>query len=190
MRPSDASVKYYGLMADREDKRRMWVSPDAVLSTMRLYFPGIQVIWITRKGRRVCITAKMARILAICERERKRGRGTTLGAIAKEARVSRSYVSRVLTRFDWWCFFDVVTLRGRSGGVWFAKTWERVRRETSRYARRATRDLMAQVRAIKQARAKWQAMYAPFVPAFVPVQTQLWGWSSLPGKGMQHLTGF
>lgn len=149
------------------------VEPIDPLVRFRNYHPTARVDWVTRNGRTVWMTRKMMRLLALCDRYWTRGQRTTMARLAAEARCSRSYVSRVLRRFDLWRFFNVTTFRGRNGGTYVTTIKGRAMDWAMRHAgarvTMATRRL-ANIKA--QAAMKAAAWYRKTHPFTGPVQLQ------------------
>jgi hypothetical protein len=68
-------------------------------------------------GRKRWVTQKQSRVYAILRREAGRSERLTMTAVAQEAHISTSSVSRAILKFQGWGIFAVDVTRGRNGGI-------------------------------------------------------------------------
>ena len=90
----------------------------ASLRAFRAYHPKAHISIHNVDGRKIWLTPKMGRILAICQRTSgSSNQMTTIRAMAAEAQVSPGYASKVLARLEQLSLVRYVTSRGRWGAI-------------------------------------------------------------------------
>ena len=134
------TIDHYVRMADRAEYGYQTYGGDAQIASLRCfraYHPQARMTWMDVNGRQRWMTATMMRIHAVLARESMRPNGDLVRVrdMAREARTSPGYFSKVLERFTAWGMFASISIRGRTGGIYL---WARTAGDTfERYAQDA-----------------------------------------------------
>jgi hypothetical protein len=133
-------VEHYIRLADKADYGYQTYGGDAAIAALRCfrgYHPQARMTWVDVNGKQRWMTPTMLRIHAVLSRESMRPNGDLVKVreMAKEARTSPGYFSKVLERFTAWGMFASISIRGRAGGIYL---WARTKGDTfERFARDA-----------------------------------------------------
>lgn len=147
---------YYVLMAEQQDRQpfrtdRMGVVDDRAfgLRCFRRYSRNATVdVGVMADGREHWLAPKQSRIWAIVQRELLGDGRTTMKAIAQEANVHPTTVSRTLTKLEAWGEVAVDVVRGKYGGI---RLWRPISDRFRLYAIAARQRI---ARAARHARSK------------------------------------
>jgi hypothetical protein len=132
-----STIEHYVRQADREHYGYQTYGGDASIAALRCfrgYHPQARLTWVNTDGSRRWMTPTMLRIHSVLARESMRPNGdlVKLRDMAKEARTSPGYFSKMLLRFEAWGMFASESIRGRKGGLY---VWARKAGDTfERYA--------------------------------------------------------
>ena len=114
------TAAYYSREADRLARGPQLYGGDpsiVALRCFRRYHADALEIIRDGDGRQRWMTPKQMRIQALLARAEVSGQRTTMHAIAKEACVRPSTVSRTILKLEAWRLFAVDVYRGRNGGI-------------------------------------------------------------------------
>jgi hypothetical protein len=149
---ASAFDRYYAGVSDRNDRieatRPHTYGGDKAITSLRAFqrydrnaTTDIFDLW----GQKRWVTQKQSRIYAILRRQAGRPERLTMTAIALEAQVCTSSVSRAILKFQGWGIFAVDVTRGRNGGItvrlrevgdklqaYAIAAWSRIRRAADR----------------------------------------------------------
>ena len=122
MTPLDA---YYARLSDARDRGPQTYGGNTAVASLRCfmrYTPGSHVDFIDAFGTTRWLTHKQMRVHALLMRALVGHEGTTMRALADEALVCPSTVSRAILKFVAWGLFVVDVTRGRNGGIRVSET--------------------------------------------------------------------
>lgn len=110
--------KHHGIVSDSTWRGG---GPRSALRAYRAYHPMTRVHIVEYRGRTVWMTDKQFNLWCYIRAMQNRNQKLTLVQIAKRIRYSRASISKFLHRLDFWRFVDLVTLRGRGGGIFILR---------------------------------------------------------------------
>jgi hypothetical protein len=162
---------------------RTVIDPDVShLRAFRHFHPAARIHMVEYRGRTVWMTDKQYNIWWHLQNYRRRGKRTTLEAVAIAGHCSRATASRFLRRLDLWRFIDLATIVGRRGGTWIMtrraptqdrELWRagaRVTMASRKIARARMAERVREWEAVQRMKAVWRPLTVGFARPVVRMQ--------------------